>query len=86
MSNVVRDLLSEKLIDDFYAQDLQRASQNGLKNEWMEQLKSCIPEDNWDLIYDCEAHTVDACGKELRRFARFVARLLLLDHAVEADE
>ena len=86
MCSVVMDLLSQKLIDDFYSQDFQPASQNGLKNEWMEQLKSFIPKDNWDLIYDCEAHTVDVCGKELRRFARFVVARLLLDHAMEEDE
>lgn len=78
MCELARTLLAEKLIDDFYEDDLRpHTSLDEVKKEWTEELKHLLPEEKWNLLFIWEAQTVEECGKELRRFANFVAKLLM---------
>ncbi|KUO96149.1 hypothetical protein [Ferroacidibacillus organovorans] len=93
MCELARTLLAEKLIDDFYEDDLRpRNTLDAVKKEWTEELKQLLPEEKWMLLYLFESQTMEECGKELRRFADFVAKLLMdgthvkQDGAVVADD
>ena len=83
--DLVLNLLTEKLLDEFYACDVKPPTACDSKNELLEKLKSYIPKNQWDLLYDLEDHTVSVCAVDLRRFATFVAGLML-DHAQECGE
>lgn len=85
MCDLVINLLTEKLLDDFYSRDVKPPIVGDSKNELLEELKSHLPENQWDLLYDLEDHTVSVCALDLRRFAQFVAGLLL-DRAQEFSE
>ena len=78
MCELAKTLLAEKLIDDFYEGDRQPHNRlDAVNNELTEHLKCLLPEDKWNLLFLWESQTVEEGGKELRRFADFVARLLL---------
>ena len=62
-----------------------RGSLDEVKNERTEELKQLLPAEKWDLLYLFESHTVEECGNELRRFADFVARLLMGSTYMERD-
>ncbi|OPG16052.1 MULTISPECIES: hypothetical protein [Alicyclobacillaceae] len=78
MCDLTLALLAEKLIDDFY--DTDGPSMGGAGNtedDIKEQLKALVPKDKWNLLFLWEAQTAEAGGEELRRFAVFVARMML---------
>lgn len=76
MNELARKLLAEKLVDDFYDEDVQRIVGSG-GDELAEQLKGLIPMDKRELLLLWEAQCAEGCGQELRRFADFVARMIL---------
>ncbi len=78
MGDVALTLLAEKLVGDFY--DADRAPlilSEDVKDDIKEQLKALVPKDKWNLLFLWEAQTAEAGGEELRRFAVFVARMML---------
>lgn len=78
MYELARRLLAEKLIDDFYEDDLRpRGAMDESKNARTEELKQLLPVGKWDLLFLWESQTVEECANELRRFADFVSRLLM---------
>ena len=86
MCVLARTLLAEKLIDDFYEDDLRpRNTLDEVKKECTEELKQLLPAEKWNLLFLWESQTVEECGKELRRFADFVAMLLMQGVHVEQD-
>lgn len=85
MCDLVINLLTEKLLDDFYSCDVKPPIVGDSKNELLDKLKSYISEEQWDLLYDWEDHIVNICEVDLRRFAQFVAGLIL-GHAQECGE
>lgn len=86
MCELARTLLAEKLIDDFYEDDLRpRNALDEVKKEWTEELKQLLPAEKWNLLFLWESQTVEECAKELRRFADFVAMLLMQGVHVEQD-
>ena len=86
MCELARTLLAEKLIDDFYEDDLRpRNALDEVKKEWTEELKQLLPTEKWNLLFLWESQTVEEGGKELRRFANFVAMLLMQGVHVEQD-
>lgn len=76
MSELARRLLAEKLIDDFYEDDVRGAGPLE-KDGLTEQLKTLIPSDKRELLFLWEAQCAEECGRELRRFADYVARAML---------
>lgn len=76
MNELARRLLAEKLMDDFYEDDFRENTESG-GDELAEQLKKLIPEDKRELPLLWETQCAEGCGKELRRFADFVARVIL---------
>ena len=84
MSELARRLLAEKLIDDFYEDDV-RGAEPLEKDGLTEQLKTLIPSDKRELLFLWEAQCAEECGRELRRFADYVARAML-EYPSCADE
>jgi hypothetical protein len=76
VNELVKKLLAEKLVDDFYEEDVQTSAEAG-KDELTDQLKGLIPADKRELPLLWEAQYAEICGQELRRFADFVARTIL---------
>lgn len=78
MCELVKQLLAEKLIDDFYEEDLNHvgAGEPAL-DPLTEVMKALLPLDKHVLLFQWEAQCTETCGEELRRFARFVADLIL---------
>ena len=76
MNELARKLLAEKLVDDFYEEDVQRIAGSG-GDELAEQIEEIIPTDKRELLFLWEAQCAESCGQELRRFADFVARIIL---------
>ena len=77
MCNLPLELLSEKLIEDFYDQDHPPEDGEPAQDKPIEQLKLLIPRDHWELLFQVESETTELGSHELKRFSRFVARLLL---------
>ncbi len=77
MCDIVLKLLSEKLVDEFYSQDRQPDNSDGSPDGPIEQLKSRIPVSDWDFLYRIESRTVEMGAEELKRFARFVAGMMV---------
>jgi hypothetical protein len=73
---IVKHLLSEKLIDDFY--DESRDREQVPQNMWSltERLKEHLPMDQHELLYRWEAECTEHCSQGLRQFADFVAALM----------
>ncbi|MCE5361570.1 MAG: hypothetical protein JJ714_11510 [Acidithiobacillus sp.] len=75
---LARKLLAEKLIDDFYEEQLHTNAQNTKEpDELTELLKVALAEDKHELLFRWEARCAENCGAELRKFANFVAQLML---------
>jgi len=90
MRTIATQLLAEKLIDDFYEQSVgtRQAEQTDLSlstQHLTEQLKSLLPNDQQELLFRWEAQCNEICSIELRRFAAFVAEMLITveDQAIE---
>lgn len=76
MNELARKLLAEKLVDDFYEDDF-RENTDSSEDELEEQLKGLIPADKREMLLLWEAQCAEGCGQELRRFANYVARIIL---------
>ncbi len=79
MSELAKQLLSEKLLDDFYEDDHKHtaAKDETILDPLTEQLKSAIPVEAHSLLLRWEANCSEMYGEELRRFSRFVANVIL---------
>lgn len=76
MCEIVKQPLTEKLIDDFYEEHVQARGTLNTEN-LIDQLKALLPTDQHELLYRWEAVYVERCGEELRQFADFVAGVLM---------
>jgi len=76
VNELARKLLSEKLVDDFYEEDVQTSAEEG-EDELAEQIKELIPAEKRELLFLWEAQRAENCGQELRQFADYVARMIL---------
>ena len=84
MCQIAKQLLAEKLFDDFY--DEQGFIGESVNTEnLMNQLKAVLPVEQHDLLFRWEAANAERCGEELRQFADFVAGILMMAHRIEAD-
>ncbi|WDL96674.1 hypothetical protein [Alicyclobacillus sp. ALC3] len=79
MCELASRLLAEKLIDDFYEEDGRQepGEAEALEDSLTEALKSRLSMDDHALLFRWEAQCTETCGAELRRFARFVADMML---------
>lgn len=79
MRELASRLLAEKLIDDFYEEDGRKkpGGAEALEDSLTEALKSRLPTDDHALLFRWEALCMETCEAELRRFARFVADMML---------
>ncbi len=84
MCHIARRLLAEKLIDDFY-DEYESAGKQGNTENFIEQLKAVLPDDQHEWLYRWEAANAERCGEELRQFADFVAGILIAAHGHEGD-
>ena len=78
MCQIAKQLLAEKLIDDFY-EEYARDGEKVLstQQDLADRLKACLSTDQHEWLYRWEAECVETCGHELRQFADFVADILL---------
>ncbi|KYP79877.1 hypothetical protein [Ferroacidibacillus organovorans] len=78
MCGMARQLLAEKLIDDFYEEHLQSNASLGEEPDVLgEKLKAALSKDKHVLLLQWEAQCAENCGTEIRDFANFVAHLML---------
>lgn len=78
MCRLARQLLAEKLIDDFYEEHSQSNARQCEEPDVLgEALKAALSKDKQVLLLEWEAQCAENCGAELREFADFVAHLLL---------
>lgn len=84
---VVKKLLAEKLIDDFY-EEYARTEEKESPHEGnlMESLKALLAVNHHDLLYRWEAQCAENGGRELRQFADFVAWILMTAHRHEEGD
>ena len=81
MCELARNLLAEKLVDDFYEGDMRHVDQEEMnKGDLTERLKALLSGDQHELLYRWEAECAETSGAELRRFANFVVRMLIECH------
>lgn len=81
MCELAQNLLAEKLVDDFYEGEVRQVDQEEVgKCDLTEKLKVLLPLDQHELLYRWEAECAETSGAELRRFADFVASMLLTCH------
>lgn len=80
MCGLASQLLAEKLIDDFYEEDGTKGNgSTGSKEDALtEELKSLLPADSHALLFRWEAQCAETCEQELRRFAKFMADIILV--------
>jgi hypothetical protein len=76
MCQIAKQLLVEKLIDDFYDEH-GFIGQSANTENFMEWVKTVLPAEQLDLLYRWEAAYAERCGEELRQFADFVAGILM---------
>lgn len=87
MCELARNLLAEKLVDDFYEEDVRHVGQEEVnKGDLTERLKALLPRDQHELLYRWEAECAVTSGAELRRFADFVASMLVACHFGDEGE
>lgn len=79
MRDIVLELLAEKLMDEFYARDRSPEGDDPEQDKSLEQLKLLVPKDKWDVLFQVESRSAELCADEIKRFAGFVARLMLDD-------
>ncbi|QSO52800.1 hypothetical protein JZ785_02400 [Alicyclobacillus curvatus] len=79
MCELASRLLAEKLIDDFYEEDGRRepGGAEAPEDPLTEALKSRLSTDDYALLFRWQAQCTETCEAELRRFARFVADMIL---------
>lgn len=77
MCGLAEKLLAEKLVDDFYDYDHQEGNPSPTTDGLLQQLKTLVPLEQHELLYQWEAQCSESCGEELRRFADFMAKNLL---------
>lgn len=78
MCGWVKQLLAEKLIDDFYEEGFHGGeNREGAPDALTEQLKALLPTDKYELLFLWETRCSENCGEELRRFSCFVADKML---------
>lgn len=77
MRDIVLQLLAEKLIDEFYARD--RPPSVGADSNYadIEQMKASVPKDKWDQLFLVESRAAELGAEELKRFAEFVAQIMI---------
>ena len=68
MCYVVKRLLEEKLIDDFYEKYESVGKSENTEN-FMNQLKAVPPAEQQELLECLEANYAERCGEELQQFA-----------------
>jgi hypothetical protein len=88
MHSIVRQLLSEKIIDDFYERSFEEGQSDSRQCSYStqhltERLKALLPEDQHELLFLWEAQCNETCSLELRRFADYVAELLMMATSVD---
>ena len=76
VNELARKLLAEKLVDNFYEEDAQTSAEED-EDELAEQIKELIPAEKRELLFLWEAQCAENCGLELRRFAEFLAGMIL---------
>ncbi|WP_067625882.1 hypothetical protein [Alicyclobacillus acidiphilus] len=87
MCRIVKQLLTEKLIDIFYENQIRNRGKLPLnKGTLDERLKELLPPDQHDLLYRWEAECAENCGRELREFAGFCAGILMSNPCHEENE
>ena len=84
LSQIAKQLLAEKLIDDFY-DEYEQIGKPQITEILVERLKALLPADQHELLYRWEAVWAERCGEELRQFADFVAGILMTAHDHEGD-
>jgi len=82
MYSIVRRLLSEKIMDDFYEWSLEERQSDPHKwsssaQHLTERLKALLPADQHELLFLWEAQSNETCSLELRRFADYMAEILM---------
>ncbi|QSO53019.1 hypothetical protein JZ785_03695 [Alicyclobacillus curvatus] len=81
MCELARKLLAEKLVDDFYENGVvDGAVARANTIDLAEQLKALLSKDHHAFLYRWEAQCAETSGSEIRRFADFVASLLMECH------
>lgn len=87
MCHVAKQLLAEKLIDDFYEEYVRNGEQTSPTQENLaDRLKTFLSTDQHELLYRWEAECAENCGRELRQFADFVAGILIASHPHASDD
>ena len=84
MCQIAKQLLAEKLIDDFYEEYAQAGKPQNTEN-LLERLKALLPAEQHELFYHWEAVCAEHCGEELRQFADFVVGVLMKSHSHNKD-
>lgn len=70
MCHVAKQLLAEKLNDDFFEEYVRNGEQTSPTQENLaDRLKTFLPTDQHELLYRWEAECAENCGRELRQFA-----------------
>ena len=78
MCELARKLLAEKLVDDFYENRVVEGHvEHANVIDLADQLKALLSVDHHALLYRWEAEYAEISGFELRRFADFVASMLM---------
>ena len=84
MCQIAKQLLAEKLIDDFWEEYAQAGKPQNTEN-LLERLKALVPVEQLDLLYLWEAQCAENSCQELRQFSEFVAGILLAHRHEEGD-
>ena len=84
MNQIAKQLLAEKLIDDFYEEYVQAGKPQNIEN-LAERLKALLPAEQHELLYRWEAVCAEHGGEELRQFANYVAGVMLTGHRNEGN-
>jgi len=87
LCHIAKQLLAEKLVDDFY-EEYSRSGQHEpqSRESLTERLKALLPVEHRELLFRWEAEYAEDCGWELRQFAAFVAGILMTNPRHEEGE
>lgn len=87
MCRIAKQLLAEKLMDDFY-EEYSRSGQHEpqSRESLTERLKALLPVEQHEWLFRWEAEYAEDCGRELRQFADLVAGILLSNPCHEEGE
>ena len=84
MCQIAKQLLAEKLIDDFY-EEYAQAGKPKITENLAQRLKALLPTEQHELFYRWEAAYAERCGEELRQFADYAAEVLMKSHNHNED-